>query len=172
MRLALFTMLVGLFLGACSLFHSASGGASAEAKITPLGGSQIAGSVTFTQKKDRVQVHATLTGLTGVHGFHIHEKGDCSAPDGASAGPHFNPGKAEHGGRSGAPRHGGDLGNLESQSGNVDVKFEVEGLTVGTGAPDDIANRAVIVHAGPDDLKSQPAGNSGKRVGCGVIALK
>jgi Cu-Zn family superoxide dismutase len=108
-----------------------------------------------------------------MHGFHIHEKGDCSAPDASSAGSHFNPGSKPHGGPSGGDRHGGDLGNLSADNyGTATVKLNVEGISVAQGAPNSIVGRALIVHADADDLKTQPTGNSGKRIACGVIAAK
>jgi len=88
-------------------------GPSATAVMRPASGSQAHGSVKFTQMGDRVKVEGEIAGLDpGRHGLHIHDKGDCSAPDAASAGGHFNPGGKKHGGAEGAERHGGDLGNV------------------------------------------------------------
>ncbi|HKQ96541.1 MAG TPA: superoxide dismutase family protein, partial [Candidatus Polarisedimenticolia bacterium] len=124
--------------------------------------------VVFTAGKDGVHVVADLTGLTpGEHGFHIHEKGDCSAPDGTSAGGHFNPGGHPHG-APGAEHHVGDLGNITADASG---KAHLEGIFAFmsmTGA-DSIVGRAVIVHAAADDLKTQPTGNAGGRQACGVI---
>lgn len=145
---------------------------SAVAKVAPTKNHHAEGSVTFLQRGDKVLVEARLSGLTpGLHGFHVHEKGDCSAPDGSSAGGHFNPHKGAHGGPAGTDRHVGDLGNLlADQSGLAIYKAELAGLSLGTGE-DSIVGRAVVVHQNPDDLYSQPAGNAGPRVGCGLISL-
>ena len=111
--------------------------------------------------------------LLFLKGIHIHEKGDCSAPDGASAGLHFNPGGKAHGGTSGTERHGGDLGNLEADSyGDATINVDVEGISAAAGGANSVVGRGLIVHADPDDFKTQPTGNSGKRLACGVIAAK
>ena len=133
------------------------------------------GTVTFTQSgEDKVKVAYDLKGLTpGKHGFHIHEKADLSAPDLSSAGPHFNPTKHKHAGPDAAERHAGDLGNVEADSsGNAKGSETVEGITVGGGAGNDIVGKSVILHEKADDLKSDPSGNSGGRVGGGVIEMK
>jgi Cu-Zn family superoxide dismutase len=129
------------------------------------------GTVTFTQMGDKVKVVADLTGLPpGKHGFHIHEKGDLSAPDLMSAGGHFNPGKHPHGGPTTSPVHEGDLGNITADSnGTAHLEVTVDDISIGTGNPNDIMGRAVIVHAKTDDLSSQPAGNAGARIGGGKI---
>jgi superoxide dismutase, Cu-Zn family len=146
--------------------------ASALARLAPTKDHQVEGTVNFLQKGDKVMIDAKITGLTpGLHGIHVHEKGDCSAPDASSAGPHFNPGKSEHGGADSAPRHGGDLGNLIADaSGTANYRAEIAGISLGTGE-DSIIGRSVVVHANTDDLFSQPSGNSGARVACGLISL-
>lgn len=135
--------------------------------------SNVRGLVNFIRQSDgRVRVYASVTGLTpGKHGFHIHEKGDCSAPDASSAGGHFNPTGMPHGGPHDTQRHVGDFGNLEAdESGTAhysrvfsDIPFDGDRSVIG---------RAVIVHAQPDDMKTQPTGNAGGRVACGVIERK
>ena len=130
------------------------------------------GTVTFTQVGDnKVKVAVDLQGLPpGKHGFHIHDKGDLSAPDLASAGGHFNPEGHKHGGPDSEMHHAGDLGNIEADSsGNVKKEMTVEGISVGTGAKNDIVGKSVIVHGKADDLKTDPAGNSGARIAGGVI---
>ena len=134
-------------------------------------GNTVQGTVTFTQEEGGVRVVANLTGVpAGEHGFHIHEFGDCSAPDGASAGGHFNPDNMTHGAQSAATRHVGDLGNVTAEaSGNVtlnllDAKMSLNG-------PHTIIGRGVILHANPDDFKTQPTGNAGGRIACGVIGV-
>jgi superoxide dismutase, Cu-Zn family len=145
---------------------------SATAVLAPTKGNSVSGTVNFTQKGAVVLVEAKITGLpaNGTHGFHIHEKGNCSAADASSAGAHFNPSGDKHGGPVGAVRHGGDLGNLRADAnGYAQASIQVTGITLGSDA-NSIIGRAVIVHGGPDDLKSQPAGNSGPRVACGLIS--
>jgi Cu-Zn family superoxide dismutase len=133
------------------------------------------GTVKFTQTgEDKVKVAYDITGLTpGTHGFHIHEKGDLSAADFSSAGPHFNPTKHKHAGPKAEQRHAGDLGNIEADnSGNAKGSVTADGLSIGTGAASDIAGRAIVVHEKADDLKSDPAGNAGARIAAGVIEAK
>lgn len=144
---------------------------SAAAELDPTPGSSVNGTVRFVQKGDLVIIEADLDGLTpnGTHGFHIHETGDCSAPDASSAGGHFDPSASPHGGPEGEVRHGGDLGNLKADAnGRARTSVKVAGISVDNG-PDRIVGRAIVVHASPDDFRSQPAGNSGARVACGVI---
>jgi len=133
-------------------------------------GSQVSGSVTFAPKGDAVLVVARVSGLTpGEHGFHVHEAGDCGAPDAASAKGHFNPGGMMHGDYHHAEHHAGDLPNLiANASGVAEYRQEVKGLRLESG-PNGILGRSVVVHADADDYRSQPAGNSGRRVACGVI---
>lgn len=144
---------------------------TATASLAPTKGNQAAGNVTFVQKGDKVLVDARITGLTaGLHGFHVHEKGDCTAPDATSAGGHFNPRKAPHAGPGDAQRHAGDLGNLTANADGVAVYHaEVTGISVGT-TDDSIIGRAVIVHENADDLRTQPSGNAGPRLACGLIS--
>jgi Cu-Zn family superoxide dismutase len=152
---------------------AAAGGASAVAEMKPASGSKVAGTVTFTEKDGKTEVAIDLTGLKpGDHGIHIHEKGDCSAPDAKSAGDHFNPAKAPHGAPDAAQHHAGDLGNITAgEDGTVKKTVTVDFLTVAEGEKSAVG-RAVIVHEKADDLKSQPAGNAGARVACGVVAKK
>ena len=132
---------------------------------------EVRGTITFTSTGTGVKIHGVVTGLTPnqKHGFHIHEKGDLSAPDLASAGAHFNPGGHKHGGPEGTERHGGDLGNLEADAnGKATYDATVQGITLDEGATG-IIGKSVIVHEKADDLKSDPSGNSGARIGGGVI---
>jgi len=144
---------------------------TASANLGPTKANQAAGVVTFVQHGGKVVVDARVSGLPpGLHGIHVHEKGDCTAPDAASAGAHFNPRKEPHAGPDADHRHAGDLGNLTADANGVAVYHaEVSGITLDTG-PDSIIGRAVIVHANPDDLRPQPAGNSGSRLACGPIS--
>ncbi|MDC0721510.1 superoxide dismutase family protein [Nannocystis bainbridge] len=143
----------------------------AVAELAPLGASAVGGTVTFTAKNGKIHVEARIDGLqTGDHGFHIHEFGDCSAPDGKSAGEHFNPDSSDHGAPKAPKHHAGDLGNLAGAGSGKQTTLDMnlEGFTLDTGARG-ILGRSVVVHAAPDDYTSQPAGNSGARIACGVI---
>jgi superoxide dismutase, Cu-Zn family len=143
----------------------------AVALLSPLGSSGVTGTVTFAKVEGGVKVSAKLAGLAeGAHGFHIHEFGDCSAPDGASAGGHFNPAGEPHAGPADAHRHAGDMGNLTAgQDGTATLEY-VDAHASFEG-PNSILGRGVIVHAKPDDLKTQPTGNAGGRVACGVVGV-
>ncbi len=146
-------------------------GSMAAASLTPTQGNNVRGLVMFHEKDGHVMVHAKLSGLkpNGEHGFHMHEKGDCASLDGTSAGGHFNPDGKPHGPQS-AAHHAGDMPALKADAnGKVDQKFMLHGPTVAAG-PASIDGRSVIVHIAPDDYATQPTGNSGARIACGVIA--
>jgi Cu-Zn family superoxide dismutase len=155
----------------CALALAAHGQdvTNATCKLESKSGSQVTGTVTFMKMGDEVHVVADITGLKpGKHGFHIHEKGDCSAPDAASAGAHFNPTQHKHGGPTMPPeRHEGDLGNLEADASGK-AHLEWKGKLSLSGA-DSIIGKSIIVHEKEDDLKTDPSGNSGARQACGVI---
>src|SRR6201982_3353801 len=140
------------------------------AVLHPTQGNQVSGTVTFTSVADGVQVHAEITGLTpGKHGFHVHEFGDCSAADASSAGAHFNPTNQPHAGPDAAARHEGDMGNVEADaSGNAKLDYVDHQISFTNDAKSAIG-RSVVVHAKPDDLKTQPSGDSGARIACGVV---
>jgi superoxide dismutase, Cu-Zn family len=142
------------------------------AVLHPTAGNKVAGTVTFTEEADGVRIQANLTGLTpGTHGFHVHEFGDCSAADLASAGAHFNPTNGPHAGPDAAKRHEGDMGNVEADaSGNAKLDYVDHHISL-TNDKDSVIGRSVVVHAKADDLKSQPAGDSGARIACGVIGI-
>lgn len=149
-----------------------AGGPSATAKLLPTKGNRASGAVTFTQQANHVLVRANVTGLTpnGEHGFHVHEKGDCSASDAMSAGGHFNPGGMRHGNPRSGVHHVGDMPNLKADANGVaTLTWEEVHFTV-TDGPDSIIGRSVVVHLNPDDYTSQPAGSSGPRIACGIIA--
>ncbi|MGE0130292.1 MAG: superoxide dismutase family protein [Blastocatellales bacterium] len=145
--------------------------AKAVAVLHPTDGNKVHGTVTFAKAGDKVKVTAHIEGLTpGKHGFHIHEWGDCSSKDGSAAGGHFNPAMAPHGAPDAAKRHAGDLGNIEAnQDGVAHVEFTDPVMTL--GGPKSIIGRGVIVHAKADDLKTQPTGDAGGRLACGVIGI-
>jgi Cu-Zn family superoxide dismutase len=158
-----------LLLTACA---GTGAGPGAEAKLAPTQGNTTTGTVVFVQKGDSVKVTAHVSGLTpGAHGFHVHEKGDCSAPDGTSAGGHFNPGGHPHGDPQQGPHHAGDMPMLQSDAhGNAKLIASLSGVAL--EGPSGIVGRGVIVHAAPDDFKTQPTGNSGARMACGVIVKR
>ncbi len=145
-------------------------GPRATAKLVPTTGNTANGTVTFAQKGDKVVVDARVAGLTpGSHGFHIHEKGDCSSGDGMSTGGHFNPRGKPHGNPAVPDHHAGDMPMLVADaSGNATLVVELDVITIGSGDTD-IVGRGLIVHKDPDDFTTQPTGNSGARVACGVI---
>ena len=142
----------------------------AVAVLYPTEGNNVSGTVTFTEVADGVQVQVEITGLTpGRHGFHVHELGDCSAADASSAGAHFNPTDQPHAAPDAEARHVGDMGNVEAGvSGTAKLDYLDHNMSLAHG-PESIIGRSVVVHAKEDDLKSQPAGDSGARVACGVI---
>ncbi len=172
---------IAIAVGAIMLALQAPAGAAivdesgqAVAKLAPTKDSTASGTATFASAgKDGVRVTIEVSGLkpNSLHGLHVHEKGDCSAPDATSAGPHFSLQGQEHGPHEGDKYHAGDLGNLEADGQGKATKTLVvpaNKLTLAAG-PASVVGRAVVVHGGPDDLKSQPAGNSGPRIACGVV---
>lgn len=146
----------------------------AVANLASASGSLVSGRLLLQPMGDGVHITGEIGGLPpgSSHGFHIHEKGDCSAVDASSAGGHFNPGAQPHGRAGHGAHHAGDNDNLVADaSGVAHVNAHVAGVTLGGGASNDIAGRALIVHAAADDYASQPAGNAGVRVACGVIRV-
>lgn len=147
---------------------------SARCVISPTAGHQVRGVVTLERVADEiVRVVADVSGLTpgSRHGFHIHEFGDLSAPDATSAGSHYAPVQGQrHGAPDEANKHAGDLGNLDADDrGEAHLELSVHGLSLSEEHP--VLGRAIIVHALPDDLRTQPTGGSGARVGAGVIGV-
>jgi Cu-Zn family superoxide dismutase len=141
------------------------------AVLRPTEGNDVKGTVRFSREADGVRVSVHIEGLTpGEHGFHVHEYGDCSSPDGTSAGGHFNPLDQPQGGRDSAKRHVGDLGNVTANDSGVAEADFVDSVIALDGAAS-IIGRGMIVHAGRDDLTSQPSGAAGPRVACGVIGI-
>ena len=138
------------------------------ATVMQVGDSEVSGSVTFTEAEEGVQIQGSFEGLEpGNHGFHIHQYGDCTAEDGTSAGGHFNPAENNHGAPTDMERHMGDLGNIEAgEEGMAAIDSVDETVTL-----DQILGRGIIIHAGDDDLTSQPTGAAGSRVACGVIGV-
>ncbi|HEV7241888.1 MAG TPA: superoxide dismutase family protein [Thermoanaerobaculia bacterium] len=168
-KLALLSLLI-LVLAACASMNS---GPSAIANLAPASGQTAAGTVLLIQMADgSVDVKVDLTGVpAGVHGFHIHEKGDCGN-NGGAAGMHFNPMTEAHGAPDAPPHHAGDFGNVTANdAGEVHTRFTTRSVTVDAGAKSAV-DRAIILHADPDDLKTQPTGNAGARIACGVVTLQ
>jgi Cu-Zn family superoxide dismutase len=156
-----------LSLSGCQLFQDAP---TATAVIQSKSGSNLNGSVNFSQSGKQVLVTGTFSGLkpNSEHGIHIHEKGDCSASDAMSALGHYNPTNSQHGGAQNAAHHAGDMPNIKSDAnGNANYRATLTDFSL--VGDQTIIGRAVVVHRDPDDYKSQPAGNSGPRIGCGLI---
>jgi superoxide dismutase, Cu-Zn family len=143
----------------------------ATASLEPSKNSKAKGEVTFEQAGGKVRVLANVAGLKPgqEHGFHIHEVGDCSSGDGMSTKGHFNPFGKPHGHFGGSERHAGDLPALKAdKAGRAKLAVEIDGITLEPG-PASIIGRGLIVHADPDDYRTQPTGNAGARIACGVI---
>jgi Cu-Zn family superoxide dismutase len=143
----------------------------ATAQLQPTKGNKTFGEATFEQMGDKVRVVVFVQGLKPgqQHGLHIHEVGDCSSGDGMSAKGHFNPYGKPHAHPSSPNRHAGDLPMLvANKAGRANVQVDMDIITVGPG-PASIIGRGLIVHADPDDYKTQPTGNAGARLACGVI---
>ena len=165
-------VLVGAVAAGCASMGTGSGGPSASASLEPTKGNNVKGTATFTQVGDKVRVVAKVSGLKpdAEHGFHVHEKGDCSSGDGMSTGGHFNPTAAPHGQHGTGQHHAGDLPQLKADaSGNATIDFTSSTIAVGSGASD-VVGKGLIVHRDPDDYKTQPTGNAGPRLACAVIA--
>jgi Cu-Zn family superoxide dismutase len=130
------------------------------------------GEARFVDRGDSVEVTLNVAGATpGKHGVHIHEVGDCSSPDAKSAGEHFNPGTHQHGAPGVGDHHAGDFGNIEiAEDGTGTLTLIQPGITLGKG-PTSIADRALVLHEKADDFQTQPSGDSGNRIACGVIKV-
>lgn len=149
--------------------------AGARATLAPTEGSQVAGTLSFAAVDGGVRVTGEVTGLPGggAHGFHVHEAGDCSAPDASSAGGHFNPASSAHGRVGQGEHHAGDSDNISADDrGVASVDTLLQGVSLGDGGAGDIVGKGVIVHADADDYTTQPTGNAGGRLACGVIAAQ
>jgi superoxide dismutase, Cu-Zn family len=142
-----------------------------EVSIEAKSGSKLKGKATLSEVDGGVHVVLSVEGVApgGEHGAHVHEKGDCSSPDGKSAGGHFNPQGNDHGLPTVAKRHLGDMGNLSiGKDGKGSLEITIPGANLKPGDPNSFAGKAIIVHAKKDD-GGQPVGNAGERIGCGVI---
>ena len=160
------TLAVAALLGCAS-----PRGPTAIASLQPTTGNTASGTVRFVQSGRVVQVSGEVRGLkpNADHGFHVHEKGDCSSGDGMSTGGHFNPDGKPHGQHGHGVHHAGDFPSLKANaSGVATFNFESSTITLGSGNAD-VIGKGLIVHRDPDDYKTQPTGNSGPRVACAVI---
>ena len=183
LSLSLFAALVAAGCASTGSGDAASSGAApkpaasstakqASVKLAPASGSLVSGILTLKPMGDGVHITGEIGGLqaNSSHGFHIHEKGDCSAADASSAGGHFNPAATPHGRAGHGAHHAGDGDNLVADAqGVARVDAHFAGVSLGGAGANDIAGRALIVHANADDYSSQPAGNAGARVACGII---
>jgi len=144
--------------------------------LAPTKDSKVSGTLTLAQEKSGgVSITGTVGNLEpgSKHGFHVHDKGDCSAPDASSAGAHFNPTSSEHGdpGKPDGAHHVGDMVNIEADAqGSAQVRLMIPDATLHDNGPNDLIGKGIIVHADPDDYMTQPSGNSGARLACGRIA--
>ena len=187
MRPVLLTPMIVLALSACATAPTASTSTTspspaassststasvATTNLAGASGSLVSGKLMLMPMRDGVHVTGDIGGLApgSSHGFHVHEKGDCSAADASSAGGHFNPTGSAHGKAGTSVHHAGDIDNIVADaSGVAHVDTHVSGVTLGGGAANDVVGRAIVVHAAPDDYQTQPSGNSGARIACGVI---
>jgi superoxide dismutase, Cu-Zn family len=171
-RLTMVALLIGAGVICVSSAARADEHQKAVAVLHATQGNKAAGTVTFTKTDDGVRVVAEITGLkpNGKHGFHVHEFGDCSDPKAENAGGHFNPGDHQHGGPTADERHAGDMGNLDADAkGNARLEYVDKMMKL--SGDNAIIGHAVIVHEKADDLKSQPTGDAGARIACGVIGV-
>lgn len=164
-------LIAGVVLAGCSRKIAEVEVKEALAVVNPTEGSKVNGTVSFAKDGKGVRISANIEGLSpGLHGFHIHEFGNCGSPDANSAGGHFNPTDMPHAGPKAEKRHLGDLGNLEVDKNGM-AKLEVTDDLISLDGPKSIVGRSVIIHARADDFKTQPTGGAGARVACGVIGI-
>ena len=174
-------VLIGLVmsLASCAVLQDLFDGADAPApqqavaKIGSASESSVTGTATFTQIGDQIALLVKINGASpGLHAVHIHQYGDCSSPDGKSAGGHWNPTGVAHGQWGEGEFHLGDIGNINvGEDGTGSIELTSDLWEIGTGSDVDIVGRGIIVHAGADDFTSQPSGAAGARIGCGAIEL-
>ncbi|MFD0739582.1 superoxide dismutase family protein [Lysobacter koreensis] len=190
MKTAVLSAAALLALSACSTTPSASMPTSTRAstavaagvstasaatvRLASASGSLVSGTLRARPMGDGVHFTGEIGGLArnSGHAIHVHETGDCSAVDASSAGEHFNPRLKPHGKVGTGAHHAGDMDNLVANAqGVAQVNVHASGVSLGGGGAGDIAGRAVIVHAAADDYRSQPAGNAGARLACGIIEI-
>lgn len=159
-----------MILAGCSMHKDA--GPMATATLSPTSNQTAQGTVHLTELSDgAVEVDVNLANVPpGVHGFHIHDKGDCG-DNGNAAGGHFNPAGTQHGAPTAPSHHAGDFGNVTADaSGKVKTKFTTRAVTVSPSSSAAVGH-AIVLHGNPDDLTTQPSGNAGPRIACGVVTL-
>ncbi len=184
MKTVLLAATIALALSSCSSAPTRSTRAPAVSTVStaqsalvilaPASATLVSGKLTAVPMTGGVHLRGEIGGLSrnSSHAIHIHERGDCSAADASSAGAHFNPGASAHGKVGAGAHHAGDMDNIVANSeGVARIDVHASGVTLGGNAANDIAGRAVVVHAAPDDYRSQPAGNAGARVACGIIKV-
>jgi Cu-Zn family superoxide dismutase len=169
-------LLTGPFLLMLVGCATASGqGMKAHADLRDAGGKTV-GTAALTERKEGVEIALKVSGLSpGRHGFHLHEKGLCEPPDFKTAGGHFNPLGKKHGAMNPEGKHAGDLPNLEARAdGTAEVTFVATGTTLrkGPGSLLKEGGTAIVIHAAPDDEMTDPAGNAGARIVCGVVSVE
>ncbi len=177
----LFLLLIGIsiLLVGCERAHQQAGilptapAKQAHALIGSSNDSGVTGMAVFTQNGDQITLTAEIQGASpGLHAIHIHANGDCSAPDGTSAGGHWNPTGVAHGKWGEGEFHLGDIGNITvEEDGTGSITLTTDLWEIGTGSDIDVVGKGIIVHADADDFTSQPSGAAGARIGCGVIVL-
>jgi Cu-Zn family superoxide dismutase len=166
-----FAIITALIIG-CKTSTKSSDAKTITVALEPKSNSTVSGTATFTEKNEKVTFVAKMAGLQpGVHAIHIHEKSDCSAADGSSAGGHWNPTFKKHGKWGSAEYHKGDIGNFTADAkGNGTITLTTDEWCIGCGdATKDILGKGLIVHQGTDDFTTQPTGNAGGRVACAGI---
>lgn len=169
----LLAVLASLYLGSNYYYYSPfyAKTTKASAVIHPTKGNTVSGTVMFAQEQDGVRITANLTNLNpGKHGFHIHEFGVCACDDAVCAGDHYNPTNQPHAGPQDKHRHVGDLGNISADA-QGNATYEYVDTHIALNGPQSIIGRTLIIHAQEDDFKTQPSGNAGARIGCGVIGI-
>jgi Cu-Zn family superoxide dismutase len=160
-----------MLIGCATLPFVKAPATKAVAMLRPLQGSGVQGRVTFIQEGSSIRIVAEVTGLSpGKHGFHIHEFGDCTAPDGMSLGSHFNPGNTMHAGPDDKERHVGDLGNLDADRSGKAVYNRLD-TRISLSGRNSILGRSIVIKVKADDFKTQPGGAAGARIACGVIGI-
>jgi Cu-Zn family superoxide dismutase len=167
MRKLWFLVVTILILGACA--HAKR--PTAVATLAPTSGQTAKGTVHFSDVGDgNIEVVVDLTGVPpGIHGFHIHEKGDCGN-NAQNAGGHFNPTGMVHGAPDAVSHHAGDFGNVTADAnGEVHTRFTTHSISLTQGFSTSALGHAVVLHEKADDLISQPSGNAGGRIACGVV---
>ena len=177
----IFLLLIGIsiLLVGCDLAYQQAGvlptadAKQANAIISSSNDSGVTGIAVFTQNGDQITFTVEIQGASpGLHAVHIHEYGDCSAPDATSAGGHWNPTDVAHGKWGEGEFHLGDIGNITvGEDGTGRLTLTTDLWEIGTGSDVDVVGQSMIVHAGADDFVSQPSGAAGPRIGCGVIVL-